>query len=467
MSSNDVSIVRYVGINECNHCGYCESTKRAKAKIGLWAYRLTVRAYQNLVDRGWRRSGKYLYKPIMNKTCCPQYTIRLDVNKFRLSRTQKRVLSAMKNYLKNDIKPKEKAVVNMESYGSLNKKESHTNGEKLMKNEEKHKKKESSSTERLPKKKFLRRLKAEERLKARGIDLEKYKKERAEKEAARVKTLQSYFDYLKDEKIGKEEWKHRLEIKLVGQPSPELDADFDEEFELFKRYQVEIHKDDPDELSTSSFTRFLASSPLIAEEENQKSSEFTSLGSYHQQYRLDGRIIAVGVIDILPNCFSSKYLFYDPNYSFLSLGVYSALWEINFTKFLAKQRPNLHYYYMGFYLYDCPKMRYKGCFRPSDLLCDYCFDWVPLSECDKLLKEKGGRFTTFHPNVETSKKPEPNESQLSQVVCLTENKRLYYNALKAILEQYGDAEDVEDLNEKVVNFVNYAGPASSQIVLML
>jgi len=52
-------------------------------------------------------------------------------------------------------------------------------------------------------------------------------------------------------------------------------------------------------------------------------------------------------------------------------------------------------------------------------------------------------------------------------VCLTENKRLYYNALKAILEQYGDAEDVEDLNEKVVNFVNYAGPASSQIVLML
>nr|CAD2172205.1 unnamed protein product [Meloidogyne enterolobii] len=445
MSSNDLSIVRYVGINECNHCGYCESTKRAKAKIGesstesqedasinrynsntfglfacflslnsfnllldlgwsLWAYRLTVRAYQNLVDRGWRR---------------------LDVNKFRLSRTQKRVLSAMKNYLKNDIKPKEKAVVNMESYGSLNKKESQTNGEKNAKNEEKHKKKEFSTTERLPKKKFLRRLKAEERLKARGADLEKYKKERAEK-----KLLESEL----------------YKIKLVGQPSPELDADFDEEFELFKRYQVEIHKDDPDELSTSSFTRFLASSPLIAEEE--KSSEFTSLGSYHQQYRLDGRIIAVGVIDILPNCFSSKYLFYDPNYSFLSLGVYSALWEINFTKFLAKQRPNLHYYYMGFYLYDCPKMRYKGCFRPSDLLCDYCFDWVPLSECDKLLKEKGGRFTTFHPTLETSKKPEPNEQQLSQV-------------------QYGDAEDVEDLNEKVVNFVNYAGPASSQIVLML
>ena len=38
-----------------------------------------------------------------------------------------------------------------------------------------------------------------------------------------------------------------------------------------------------------------------------------------------GKLIAVGVIDILPRCVSSVYLFYDPDYSFLSLGVYSAL----------------------------------------------------------------------------------------------------------------------------------------------
>uniref|UniRef100_A0A1I8BL08 Arginyl-tRNA--protein transferase 1 n=1 Tax=Meloidogyne hapla TaxID=6305 RepID=A0A1I8BL08_MELHA len=465
MSSDLMSIVRYCGINEYQHCGYCNSTKRAKAKIGesstesheneskpecnsvtfgLWAYRLTVRAYQSLVDRGWRR---------------------LDVHKFRLSRTQKRVLHAMKNYLMNDIKPKEKAIVNMESYGSVNKKEGQTSGKIITKREEKHKKEKSPSTEYLPKKKYLRRLKAEERLKARGVDLEQYKKERSEKEAARIKPLQSYFDYLNDEKMEKE-WKHRLEIRLVGQPSPELDADFDEEFELFKRYQVEIHKDDPDELSTISFTRFLASSPLLAEEEEQQNRVITSLGSYHQQYRLDGRIVAVGVVDILPNCFSSKYLFYDPNYAFLSLGVYSALWEINFTKQLVQQRPNLHYYYMGFYLYDCPKMRYKGRFRPSDLLCDYCFDWVPLSECDKLLEEKSGRFTPFHPNLEKSKS-EPNEQQLSHVKCLTNNKIMNYGALKSILEQYGNADDLEDLTEKVKNFVNYAGPASSQIVLLL
>lgn len=40
---------------------------------------------------------------------------------------------------------------------------------------------------------------------------------------------------------------------------------------------------------------------------------------------MTGKLIAVGVIDILPRCVSSVYLFYDPDYSFLSLGVYSAL----------------------------------------------------------------------------------------------------------------------------------------------
>lgn len=36
-------------------------------------------------------------------------------------------------------------------------------------------------------------------------------------------------------------------------------------------------------------------------------------GSFHQQYWLDDdKLIAVGVIDILPKCVSSVYFFYDP-----------------------------------------------------------------------------------------------------------------------------------------------------------
>ena len=43
---------------------------------------LQKQVYQDLLDRGWRRSGTWLYLPIYDKTCCPCYTHRLDVSKF-------------------------------------------------------------------------------------------------------------------------------------------------------------------------------------------------------------------------------------------------------------------------------------------------------------------------------------------------------------------------------------------------
>lgn len=50
--------------------------------------------------------------------------------------------------------------------------------------------------------------------------------------------------------------------------------------------------------------------------------------------------------------------------------------EIEFTKKLSAIRPALKYYYMGYYIQSCPKMRYKGKFQPSELLCDKSFEWV-------------------------------------------------------------------------------------------
>lgn len=35
--------------------------------------------------------------------------------------------------------------------------------------------------------------------------------------------------------------------------------------------------------------------------------------------------------------------------------------EIAFTRQLQKQSPKLSYYYLGFYIHSCPKMRYKVC----------------------------------------------------------------------------------------------------------
>ena len=74
-----------------------------------------------------------------------------------------------------------------------------------------------------------------------------------------------------------------------------------------------------------------------------KKKSKSGFGSFHLQYRLDGKLIAVGVIDILPNTVDSVYFFWDTDYPFLNLGRFSALLEIQFLK----NHPSIKYYMMG------------------------------------------------------------------------------------------------------------------------
>ena len=49
--------------------------------------------------------------------------------------------------------------------------------------------------------------------------------------------------------------------------------------------------------------------------------------------------------------------------------------------------PRLKYYYMGYYIHSCVKMRYKGDYKPSDLLCPETHRWVPLADVIPLLEK--------------------------------------------------------------------------------
>ena len=84
-------------------------------------------------------------------------------------------------------------------------------------------------------------------------------------------------------------------------------------------------------------------------------------------YYIDNVLVAVSVIDVLPKCVSSVYFFYKPKFSFLSLGKYSILRDIDFTKRINKVAPSLEWYYLGYYIHECPKMRYKGDYTGSEL----------------------------------------------------------------------------------------------------
>lgn len=80
---------------------------------------MSPEVYQNLIDRNWRRCGKYIYKPINSEICCPMYTIRCDAANFKLSNSQKKVIKRFNNYIKHDVKPRvnsktEKMVIDSE-----------------------------------------------------------------------------------------------------------------------------------------------------------------------------------------------------------------------------------------------------------------------------------------------------------------------------------------------------------------
>ncbi|KAJ2760639.1 Arginyl-tRNA--protein transferase 1, partial [Coemansia nantahalensis] len=118
-------------------------------------------------------------------------------------------------------------------------------------------------------------------------------------------------------------------------------------------------------------------------------------------YYIDGRLAAVGVLDVLHTCVSSVYLFYDPDFRELSLGTFSALHEIALVRTLRRQvSRQIEYYYMGYFIPSCPKMAYKAQWRPAELLDMVTLGWVPIDRCLERIREHPA-FCTFDPRIDS------------------------------------------------------------------
>ncbi|CCM04826.1 uncharacterized protein FIBRA_07019 [Fibroporia radiculosa] len=116
---------------------------------------------------------------------------------------------------------------------------------------------------------------------------------------------------------------HKFQVSL--EPS----SFTDEKFALYESYQRQIHLDEDN--TRHGFKRFLVETPLHREAIKYARIRPVHLpleyGSYHQMYRLDGELIAMGVIDILPECVSSVYFMYEKKWERFSLGKLSAFRE--------------------------------------------------------------------------------------------------------------------------------------------
>ncbi|XP_003375804.1 arginyl-tRNA--protein transferase 1 [Trichinella spiralis] len=203
------------------------------------------------------------------------------------------------------------------------------------------------SEKKQKKAKFRRRQRKLLKLKEKGIDPSTWIKKQPP-----VKSLEDYIRFSDENKT----FKHCFYVKMIrsSPASSDFNDTFAESFEVFKKYQMAIHNDGICSWSERKYREFLCESPLIAENFPNATNEL-GFGSYHCQYWLDGKIIAV------------------------------AMKEIELTRHLAKIIPQLHFYYMGYYIHNCPKMRYKGNFHPSFLLCTETCNWFPIEACFSML----------------------------------------------------------------------------------
>jgi leucyl-tRNA---protein transferase len=97
----------------------------------------------------------------------------------------------------------------------------------------------------------------------------------------------------------------------------------------------------------------------------------SSVHTLEFEYRLDSRLVAVGIVDLCSRSLSSVYAFYDPDCASRSLGTFSAIREILFC-----QERGIPYYYLGFLVAACPSMMYKSRFKPHEVL-DGSLKWAP------------------------------------------------------------------------------------------
>lgn len=68
------------------------------------------------------------------------------------------------------------------------------------------------------------------------------------------------------------------------------------------------------------------------------------------------------------------------DYSFLTLGTYGTLREVEFIQDMNKMCPQIRGYYIGLYIPAVPKMLYKGKLQPSYLLCPEMYTWHLLND---------------------------------------------------------------------------------------
>ena len=131
----------------------------------------------------------------------------------------------------------------------------------------------------------------------------------------------------------------------------------EEHYQLYLRYQIERHEGGGmDRDSREQYAQFLLQ---------------TQVDSRLIEFRENGKLRIVCIIDILADGLSSVYTFYDPDIRHAGYGTYAILWQIGQCQHLG-----LPYLYLGYWIAESRKMGYKSRYRPLQVLDQG--EWVTL-----------------------------------------------------------------------------------------
>lgn len=142
-------------------------------------------------------------------------------------------------------------------------------------------------------------------------------------------------------------WQRNADLEVIAAPNEYRD----EHFTLYRHYMSSRHQgggmDTPD---PEKYSDFLIN-PYIE-------------GLFYE-FRLNGRLLGVAVVDVLNNALSAVYTYFDPDEANRGLGVFAVLWQIEQAK-----ASGFEHVYLGYWIKECQKMAYKDQYRPFEVFRD-------------------------------------------------------------------------------------------------